>query len=67
MSPQALDRIAAYGVKNIVYVSCNPKSLADNLYYLKHRGYETVSAKPFDNFPATKHVETVVLMSRVKD
>lgn len=67
MSPQALDRISAYGVKNIVYVSCNPKSLADNLYYLKHRGYETVSAKPFDNFPGTKHVETVVLMSRVKD
>lgn len=64
--PQALDKTASYGVENIVYISCNPKSLADNLYYLKHRGYRTVSVKPFDNFPGTKHTECVALLQKLK-
>ena len=62
----ALDKIISYGVDQIVYVSCNPKSLAENLYYLQYYGYEVESVKPFDNFPGTKHVECVVLMSRVE-
>ena len=62
----ALDKIISYGVDQIVYVSCNPKSLAENLYYLQYYGYQVESVKPFDNFPGTKHVECVVLMSRVE-
>ena len=64
MRPDALDKIISYGVDKIVYVSCNPKTLVDNLYYLQYHGYEIKSIKPFDNFPWTKHVECVVLMSR---
>lgn len=67
ISSNALEKIIGYGVKQIVYISCNPKSLADNLYYMQYYGYEIKSVKPFDNFPGTKHVETVCLMSRVKD
>lgn len=67
ISSNALEKIIGYGVKQIVYISCNPKSLADNLYYMQYYGYEIKSVKPFDNFPGTKHCEVVVLMSRVKD
>ena len=65
MSTDAMDKIIGYGVDQIVYISCNPKTLVENLYYMDYYGYETVSIKPFDNFPGTKHVECVVLMSRV--
>lgn len=66
ISANALDKIIGYGVDQIVYISCNPKSLAENLYYMQYYGYEVRSIKPFDNFPGTKHVECVVLMSRVE-
>lgn len=64
IQPKALDKIIGYGVDQILYISCNPKTLAENLFYLEYYGYKTVSVKPFDNFPGTKHVETVVLMSK---
>lgn len=66
IKPDALDKIIAYGVEEIVYISCNPKTLAENLYYLKYYGYEPKNIKAFDNFPNTSHVETVVLLSRKK-
>lgn len=66
IKPDALDKIIAYGVEEIVYISCNPKTLAENLYYLKYYGYEPKNIKAFDNFPNTSHVETVVLLSHKK-
>lgn len=63
ISAKALDKIISYGVEQIVYVSCNPKSLVENLYYLQYYGYEVESLKAFDNFPGTKHVESIVLLS----
>ena len=66
ISVDALDKIISYGVDQIVYISCNPKSLAQNLYQLQLGGYRVESVKPFDNFPWTKHVETVVLLRREK-
>lgn len=65
ISANALDKIIGYGVDQIVYISCNPKSLAENLYYMQYYGYEVRSVKPFDNFPGTKHTETVVLLSKL--
>lgn len=67
ISPKALDKIISYGVEQIVYVSCNPKTLVENLYYLQYYGYEVTSLKPFDNFAGTKHVECVVLMSKANE
>ncbi len=64
ISANALDKIIGYGVDQIVYISCNPKSLAENLYYMQYYGYEVRSVKPFDNFPGTKHVEAVALLSK---
>ena len=66
IQPKALDKILSYGVENIVYVSCNPKTLAPNLAYMENCGYKVEYLKPFDNFPFTKHVECVVLMSKKK-
>lgn len=65
MTNKAVDKIISYGVDQIVYISCNPKTLAINLEQFQFYGYEAKYLKPFDNFPGTKHVETVVLMSKV--
>ena len=48
----------------IVYVSCEPKTLARDLYYLIHNGYKVRKIQPVDMFPHTHHVETVVLLSQ---
>ena len=64
IQPKALDKIISYGVKEIVYISCNPKTLVDNLYYLDYYGYKLKYIKPFDNFPFTKHTECIALVSR---
>jgi len=66
MSVEAVEKIAKYGVPQIVYISCNPKTLVKNLVQFQECGYEVSYVKPFDNFPMTMHVETVVLMSRVE-
>lgn len=67
IEPKALDKIISYGVDNIIYISCNPKTLAENLYYLNYNGYDVKYLKPYDNFGRTDHVETVCLMSRNRD
>ena len=51
--------------ERIVYVSCNPSTLARDLKYLTANGFEVKEVQPVDMFPWTHHVETVVLMSRV--
>lgn len=66
ISPKALDKIISYGVEQIVYISCNPKTLAENLYYMQFYGYEVKSLKTFDNFANTKHIEAVTLLTRKK-
>ena len=64
ISPKALSAILGYGVENIVYVSCNPKTMAENLRAAALMGYKTVSVKAFDNFGHTKHVEAVSLLEK---
>lgn len=52
--------------ERIVYVSCDSATLARDLKYLCERGYEVKRVKPVDQFPHTVHVETVVLLSKLK-
>lgn len=67
ITPDALDKIISYGVDQIVYISCNPKTLVENLYYMQYYGYRVESVKTFDNFPGTKHTEAVVKMTYCGD
>ncbi|MBQ2981950.1 MAG: 23S rRNA (uracil(1939)-C(5))-methyltransferase RlmD [Lachnospiraceae bacterium] len=50
--------------KKVVYVSCNPETLARDLKYFAKHGYKVEVAVPVDMFPHTAHVETVCLLSR---
>lgn len=63
---EVLEAMARTGVKRVVYVSCNPATLARDLRLLAERGYEIGEVQPVDMFPHTSHVECVVLMSRVE-
>ena len=64
--PKALEKIIRYGVPQMVYISCKPTSLARDLEVLQARGYEVKKVCCVDMFPATVHVETVVLLSHKK-
>ena len=57
--------IGRYGSDKIIYISCNPKTLAEDLKWLRDFGYEFKGAQPIDQFPHTVHVETLALMSKV--
>ena len=63
----ALQAIANCGASKILYISCNPATLARDAKYLADAGFEIKKVQPIDMFPQTMHVETVVLMSRVKN
>lgn len=63
-----LETVASMSPSKVVYVSCNPATLARDAALLEVLGYAlTGDALPFDMFPRTAHVETVVLMSREKE
>ncbi|HEY0614984.1 MAG TPA: 23S rRNA (uracil(1939)-C(5))-methyltransferase RlmD [Candidatus Elarobacter sp.] len=59
-----LEAIAAAGVANVWYLSCNPATLARDLAYLAKRGYALGVVQPFDMFPQTGHVETLVALHK---
>ncbi|NBK97392.1 MAG: 23S rRNA (uracil(1939)-C(5))-methyltransferase RlmD [Erysipelotrichia bacterium] len=61
-----LDSICVMNPKRIVYVSCNPATLARDLKYLVEQGYVCCKVQPCDMFPNSFHVECVVLMSNVQ-
>ena len=57
--------IAAMRPKRVVYVSCDPATLARDLKLFGESGYKTETVTPADMFPGTAHVETVVLLSKL--
>jgi 23S rRNA (uracil-5-)-methyltransferase RumA len=61
--PKALERVIAYGVERMIYISCKPTSLARDLEVLLARGYRVEKICCVDLFPGTYHVETVCLLS----
>ena len=61
-----LQSVARLAPKKIVYISCNPETLARDLKYLTRKKYEVSKICPVDMFPFTEHIETVVLLSQQK-
>jgi tRNA/tmRNA/rRNA uracil-C5-methylase (TrmA/RlmC/RlmD family) len=60
LSPRALQRVVACRAPRIVYVSCDPPTLARDAAALAKHGFVVESARAFDLFPNTPHIEVVV-------
>ncbi|SHH65299.1 23S rRNA (uracil1939-C5)-methyltransferase [Sporobacter termitidis DSM 10068] len=63
LAPEVIATIAALSPARVVYVSCDPATLARDLKLFDGYGYKALEATAFDMFPRCAHVETVVLMS----
>ena len=59
--------VSTLDAKRIVYISCNPKTLARDVVIFRECGYDTEVVYPFDLFPCTGHVESVVCLTRQSD
>lgn len=59
-----IDSVAKLAPKRVVYISCNPQTLARDLKYFKKKGYETKKIQPVDMFCWCDHTETVCLLSK---
>ncbi|MBQ4116396.1 MAG: 23S rRNA (uracil(1939)-C(5))-methyltransferase RlmD [Clostridia bacterium] len=64
ITEELANKIAESGVENIVYVSCSPDTLARDIKWFKELGYTCEEVTPFDMFPRTGHVESVVRLTR---
>jgi len=58
-----LEKLCSLSIKKIIYISCNPSSLARDLRLITSYNYEVKMVQPYDMFPQTAHVETVVLLT----
>ena len=66
LNADTIEALARFAPRRIVYVSCDPATLARDVALLKQRGYVLKNALAADLFPRCSHVETVVLLSREK-
>ena len=59
-----LAQLDAFGPRRIVYVSCAPDTQARDIRWLAAKGWKVLSARPFDLFPQTRHIESIVDLGR---
>ena len=64
LNADAIEALHRFGARRIVYVSCDPATLARDVALLKQRGYALKNALACDLFPRTAHVESVVCLIR---
>mgnify|MGYP001078141726 FL=1 len=64
LTNKALRQTLQVGAPRVVYVSCNPASLARDLRAFREAGYRVASLRPFDLFPHTPHLETLAVLTR---
>ena len=65
LDKEIIKTLANTKIKNIIYISCNPQTLARDIKRFMDRGYELKEIKAVDMFPQTMHVETVALLSKL--
>ena len=65
LSPEVIASVTAMGPARVVYVSCDPATLGRDVKIFQELGYQAVRACAVDMFPGTRHVETVVLLSKL--
>ena len=63
-TPECITAVAKMAPRRVVYVSCDPETLARDVAIFARHGYKAKGFTPVDLFPQTRHVETVCLMSR---
>lgn len=66
-SSSLLVTISEMKPERIVYISCNPATLARDLGLLQQNGFQAIKAQPIDMFPQTSHIETVVILQKQQD
>lgn len=64
LSPEVIAAMAEMGPERIVYVSCDPATLARDVKLLGAQGYRFVKAEAVDLFPRTRHIESIVLLAK---
>ncbi len=64
MAESLIDTVVSMNPKRVVYISCDPATLARDCARFEERGYHTLRARPIDMFPRTSHVETVALLTK---
>jgi 23S rRNA (uracil1939-C5)-methyltransferase len=64
LSAKVVRRVLEAEADRIVYVSCNPTTLAPNARQMVDAGYELATVRPVDMFPQTPHIECVALLER---
>lgn len=64
-SLQFLKSLVTLSPQKIVYISCNPETLARDLSFLTRKGYKAQKIQPVDMFPHTEHVETIVYLEKI--
>ena len=64
LSQKVVRRVLEAEAERIVYVSCNPTTLAPNARQMADAGYELETVRPVDMFPQTPHIECVALLRR---
>jgi 23S rRNA (uracil1939-C5)-methyltransferase len=62
---KVMRKIGRSGARRVIYVSCNPTTLAPDLKEIQPFGYHLVDVQPFDLFPQTYHVEAVAVLDRL--
>ncbi len=67
LNSDAIEALARFSPQRIVYVSCDPATLARDVALLNEKGFRLTSAEAFDLFPRCAHVETVVTMEKKSD
>jgi 23S rRNA (uracil1939-C5)-methyltransferase len=64
LTNKAMRQTRQIGAPSVIYVSCNPESLARDLRAFREAGYRVAALRPFDLFPHTPHVETLAVLAR---